>query len=76
MYITLTPAYNRDYKSKAAVLQDWLAGKDFIIETAGVPYSGKPMNASQADEDAYNIRYAALRKVCVIRRSGDTWVIG
>lgn len=28
--ITLTPAYGRDYKSKAAVLDDWEDNKDFI----------------------------------------------
>lgn len=26
---TVTPAYGRDYKSKAAALADWKAGKDF-----------------------------------------------
>jgi hypothetical protein len=29
--ITLTPAYGRDYKSKAAVLADWDANKDFMV---------------------------------------------
>ena len=31
MDIHATPAYGRDYKSKAAVLKDWNAGKDFLI---------------------------------------------
>ena len=31
--IPLTGAYGRDYKSKAAIVKDWLAGKDF--RTAG-----------------------------------------
>ena len=74
MYITLTPAYGRDYKSKAAVLKDWLEGKDFIIATEDVPWSGKPMNVSQADQPQYNIRYAQNRKLCVVKRKGDTWV--
>ena len=30
--ITLTPAYGRDYSSKANVLADWDANKDFIIQ--------------------------------------------
>lgn len=30
--VTLIPAYGRDYKSKAAVLADWDANKDFIIQ--------------------------------------------
>lgn len=29
--LTLVPAYGRDYKSKAVLLADWLAGKDFRI---------------------------------------------
>ena len=33
--MTLLPAYGRDYKSKAAVLADWNAGKDFRIATTG-----------------------------------------
>lgn len=32
-YTTLVPAYGRDYKSKAAVLADFLAGKDFTLCT-------------------------------------------
>ena len=31
--LPLTGAYGRDYKSKAAIVKDWLAGKDF--RTAG-----------------------------------------
>jgi hypothetical protein len=30
--ITLTPAYGRDYSSKANVLADWDANKDFVIQ--------------------------------------------
>lgn len=36
--LTLIPAYGRDYKSKAEVLKDWKAGKDF--HCAGLFYSG------------------------------------
>ena len=31
----LTPAYGRDYKSKAEVLAAWQARKDFILATTG-----------------------------------------
>lgn len=31
----LTPAYGRDYKSKAAVVADWNQGKDFIVGVTG-----------------------------------------
>ncbi len=31
-YISAVPAYGRDYKTKADVLADWEAGKDFLIQ--------------------------------------------
>lgn len=36
--LTLVPAYGRDYKSKAALLADWEAGKDFLA--SGIPVHG------------------------------------
>ena len=33
--ITLTPAYGRDYRSAAAVMIDWKAEKDFVLQPAG-----------------------------------------
>ncbi len=35
MDIHATPAYGRDYRSKAEVLRDWQAGKDFRCATTG-----------------------------------------
>jgi hypothetical protein len=35
MDVHALPAYGRDYKSKSAVLADWLAGKDFIDSRTG-----------------------------------------
>lgn len=43
-WITVTPAYGRDYKNKAEVFADWDADKDFR-ETA----SGSYVNKSGAD---------------------------
>jgi len=67
-YLTLTPAYGRDYTSKAAVQADWRAGKDFIIANAFHRYDGKPINKPQADADGLtvNIRYGKLRRIMVI----------
>lgn len=31
----VTPAYGRDYKSKAQALADWFAGKDFVLGLTG-----------------------------------------
>lgn len=33
--MTVIPAYGRDYKSKAAAIADWQAGKDFRIMPSG-----------------------------------------
>jgi len=30
-YVTVVPAYGRDYKSKAEVMADWHGGKDFRL---------------------------------------------
>ena len=58
--ITLTPAYGRDYKSKAAVLEDWNAGKDFII-------ASYPFLMEEVDE-AFLTRMAAsgLRQIYLV----------
>jgi hypothetical protein len=62
--MTLTPAYNRDYKSKKALLVDWDSGKDFIINDFGNRYDNKPCN-----KDSFPIgtivkfRFSNLRKV-------------
>lgn len=34
-WLTVTPAYGRDYKSLKAAKEDWLADKDFIETTTG-----------------------------------------
>ena len=62
---TLTPAYGRDYKSKAAVIEAFDAGKDFI-EAASGRYANKA-SAVEAGVAEVNIRYKALRSVCVVR---------
>ena len=67
--ITLTPAYGRDYKSKAAVIKDFEADKDFIISDFGNRWDGKPVNRSQllGDVDEVNIRFQKNRKVVVVK---------
>lgn len=32
-YITVSPAYGVDYKNKSNAVQDWRAGKDFVLES-------------------------------------------
>ena len=61
--ITVSGAYGRDYKSKAAALADWNGEKDFIIRTIGIPgmYISKP----EADDQNMTIyiRYSNDRKI-------------
>lgn len=72
-HLTLSPAYGRDYKSKKEVEAAWQAGKDFIIETYGHPYSGKPVNIEAVDAlltegvREVNVRFKQQRSVCVIK---------
>jgi hypothetical protein len=68
--ITLTPAYGRDYKSKAAVLEDWHANKDFILEDPTSPWYGKPVNKEQLEQHEPNasvrIRYHNLQRIALV----------
>ena len=65
MYVTLIPAYGRDYASARAVKDDWNRGKDFIIACIAHTYDGKPMNKEQAEKGCkYQVRYAKQMKVC------------
>ncbi len=52
------PAYGRDYKSKAAVLADWQAGKDFRCAVTGRYLSVRDNLPAQVW-----IRYAKLTKL-------------
>jgi len=56
--IHATPAYGRDYKSKAAVLADWLAGKDFRCAM-----SGRYLSVRDELPNQVWIRYAKLTKL-------------
>lgn len=67
-YITLTPAYGRDYKNKKEVLADWHNNKDFLITDMSDPYDGSYMNKEQAKKgNTYNIRYNKLRSILPIK---------
>lgn len=52
-YVTLTPAYGRDYKSGKAAVADYDAGKDFILNTFDRPNT--PINKSQCDADGFKV---------------------
>ena len=68
MIPTLTPAYGRDYTSKAKVLTDFNANKDFIYNDVFSPFDGKACNKSDlqsANVTTVKIRYKKLTQVIV-----------
>ncbi len=71
-YLTVVPAYGRDYKSQAALTKDWAAGKDFLINDMSSRWDGKPINKQDADQSGItvNVRYDGMRKILSISPSG------
>ncbi|HEY1705638.1 MAG TPA: hypothetical protein VGG75_38625 [Trebonia sp.] len=66
-YLTVVPAYGRDYRSKAAVLADWNAGNDFRIVQAGHKEDGRYINKDDKPAGVtLQIRYAKLTKVTLV----------
>ena len=67
--MTLTPAYNRDYKNKKDVLNDFDNNKDFIINDMFSPYNGKYCNKSDIKNTykSVKIRYNKLQKVIIVK---------
>ncbi len=64
---TLTPAYGRDYKSKADALAAFRGGKDFIINDISCPWDGKPCSIRDLEPgEKVKIRYKGLRNVFVV----------
>lgn len=65
-YLTVTPAYGRDYRNQAQVRADWEAGKDFR-DTA----SGRYMSKRDVDADPslhVHVRYAKGMKIMAVTR--------
>lgn len=65
---TLTPAYGKDYKSKAEALADLALGKDFkvidIVNPSGTYCSIRDLKPGEE----VKIRYDKLRKVVLFAR--------
>ena len=65
MFLTLLPAYGRDYKSKKLIIDDLNNNKDFLEST-----SLKPINKQQFKElniSSFNVRYDQQRKITNIK---------
>jgi hypothetical protein len=68
-YLTVVPAYGRDYKSKAAAVADWNAGKDFRIAQFGHVDDGRYVNKPDLNGSgvSVSIRYNQLTRVAVVK---------
>ena len=65
MFLTLLPAYGRDYKSKRVIIDDLNNNKDFLEST-----SLKAINKQQFKElniSSFNVRYDQQRKITNIK---------
>ena len=64
-FITLLPAYGRDYKSKKVIIDDLNNNKDFLEST-----TRKYINKQQFKElniSSFNVRYDQQRKITNIK---------
>lgn len=62
-YLTLAPAYGRDYQSAREAKQSFLSGKDWIDARCGSYCSVSDFEAGVT----VNLRYGKLRKVAVVK---------
>ena len=65
MYLTLLPAYGRDYKNKKLIIDDLNNDKDFLEST-----SLRAINKQQFKElniSSFNVRYDQHRKITNIK---------
>lgn len=66
--MTLTPAFGRDYKSKADAIADFESGKDFVANDfrGGGGYINKE-GCIKAGIKEVSIRYKKLTQVCIVK---------
>jgi hypothetical protein len=62
MIPTLLPAYGRDYKSKADILADLNADKDFVFSSIQSALVNRPQLVAEGCKSVV-VRYAQQRKV-------------
>ena len=68
IYITLVPAYGRDYKSGKEVQAAWDEGKDFRINDMSHPNDGAYINKNDAVPGTIlNIRFKRLTGIKQIK---------
>ena len=72
MYLTLLPAYGRDYKNKKLIIDDLNNNKDFLEST-----SLRAINKQQFKElniSSFNVRYDQHRKITNIKIKDLNWI--
>ena len=60
-YLTLLPAYGRDYKSKRSIINDLNSLKDFLVSNTG-SYVNK-QQFKELNISSFNVRYDQQRKI-------------
>jgi len=65
--VILTPAYGRDYKSKAAVQADFDAGKDFMARSFDRDGYITKSELLEMGVKSVQARYGKLAKVCMLK---------
>lgn len=66
-YLTVVPAYGRDYRTKREVTEAWATGKDFRISDMSSPDDGRYVSIRDCPSNTrIRVRYDKLRKVTVI----------
>ena len=64
-FITLLPAYGRDYKNKKLIIEDLNSNKDFI-ESSSNSYINK-QQFKELNISSFNVRYDQQRKITNIK---------
>lgn len=78
-WLTLVPAYGRDYKSDDDVLKHWQENKDFRIADISCPWDGHYVGRGQVeDEDdlkdrTFKIRYNGKADFVLVKRIDGVW---
>jgi hypothetical protein len=69
-YLTVVPAYGRDYPSKSRAIADWNDRKDFLIQDIGAGAdNGRYVSKNDLEGTGVtvNIRYKNLTMVAVVK---------
>ncbi len=73
---TISGHYGRDYTSKAKLLADWNADRDFIVRDLFSRYAGKAINRQDAETagiTSLQARYKQDTMVCCLTFKNGTW---